>query len=79
MAKIWSDSEKELLINKVKLGEQRKQLADYFGVTENSIEIKVNRLGYKILRENRDWTTDDEESFRKDWKDSSLTMSRLRK
>lgn len=49
MAKLWSDSEKELLIKKVKLGEQRKQLVDYFGVTENSIEIKVNRLEHKII------------------------------
>jgi len=34
MAKIWSDSEKELLINKVKLGEQRKQLAKLIGTLQ---------------------------------------------
>lgn len=79
MAKIWSDSDKALLIEKVKLGWQRKELAGYFGVTENSIEIKVSRLGYKILRENRDWTADEEESFRVDWKDPSFSMYMLMK
>lgn len=79
MAKIWSESDKALLIEKVKIGWQRKELAEYFGVAENSIEIKVSHLGYKILRENRDWTADEEESFRVDWKDSSFSMAMLMK
>lgn len=79
MARIWSDSDKEVLIEKVKNGEQPKELADYFNTTKIAIEIKVNRLGYKILRENRDWTVEEEESFRVDWKDSSLSMGVLMK
>lgn len=71
---LWTDANKEKLKCLVAEGKQPEELAAYFGTTKTAIEIKCSRLGYKILRYNRKWTTEDEEIFAELWCNTDRSM-----
>lgn len=77
MSYIWKEEDVKELIELVNDGKDKKFLAEHFGRTETAIEIKVNRLGLQLLRDNRNWLKSDLESFKEDWLDGSLSINML--
>ena len=77
MSKIWTEEEVEQLIYLVKLGKSKEYLKEYFNRTDTAIEHKVNRLGLRLERDYKRWTSKEVESFKRDWLDSSLSKVAL--
>lgn len=76
---VWTEQEISLLEQLVDEGKQRKEIADILDRSEQSIEIKVGRIGKKLLRERREWTNDEDKKLSELWLDTSLSNKEIAK
>lgn len=77
MSYVWSKEDVEELKILVKEGKSKEFLAEHFNRTETAIEVKVNRLGLQLLRDNRNWLEKDLEEFKEDWLDGTISKPML--
>lgn len=77
MSYIWSKEDVEELKTLVLEGKSKEFLAKHFNRTEAAIEVKVNRLGLQLIRDNRNWLEKDLEEFKEDWLDGTISKAML--
>lgn len=70
----WTDSQLKELADMVDGGKTIEELVKHFNRTEQAIVIKVNRIGKKIQVGSREWTPDEDEKFKSEWSDGSLSI-----
>lgn len=76
---LWTAQELILLEQLVDEGKQRKEIADILNRSEQAIEVKVNRMGKKLLRDCREWTNDEDKRLSQLWLDTSLSNKEIAK
>lgn len=75
----WKDSDIIKLKKLIKDGKSVDEIAEALGRTINAIEIKVNRLGLQVFRPNREWTSQEEKKFARDWANGEVSMNIMEK
>lgn len=79
MSTLWNKEDTLKLIDMVREGKTKEELAETFNRTPVAIEVKVSKLGLQLKRPCRTVHSDELEELRNDWKDGSLSMKQLQK
>lgn len=79
MSTLWNKEDTLKLIDMVREGKTKEEMAEAFNRTPVAIEVKVSKLGLQLKRPCRTVHSDELEELRNDWKDGSLSMKQLQK